>query len=224
MKQYIPIIGCLTGLLLLATSPLQAQSDARTRSRLEIGRSTSSAKIGLTGGLPSRSLSLLNPSANGLDRSVNKNSEVNTYYRSLLMSPSNSTARTQVVEAAPTQTSETRPSSSTEVPLQTVRIDKQVVRPENKMFANDQIVVSNIYPNPAVSGFADIDYQLLTPVGEAKLVIMNIVGAQVGEYTLEPHDRKVRISTHNMPNGLYYYQLSLDGRTVATKKLLVRQQ
>lgn len=224
MKQYIPIIGCFTGLLLLATSPLQAQSDARTRSRLEMGRSTSSAKTVLTRGLPSPGLSLLNPMVNGLDRSVNKNSAVNAlFYRSLL-SPSQSTTRTQVVEAASTQSSETRPSSSTEETLQTARVEKQVVRTENKMFANDQIVVSNIYPNPAVSGFADIDYQLLTPVGEAKLVLVNIVGAQVGEYTLDPHDRKVRISTHNMPNGLYYYQLSLDGHTVATKKLLVRQQ
>lgn len=224
MKQYIPFIGCLTGLFLLAVSPLQAQSDARTRSRLEIGRSTANAKPALTGTLPSRSLSLLNPSASSLDRNVNKNSTVNTYYRSLLMAPTKSATRIETAEPAANQVTDNRPA--TDESARAEKADARLIanKTENRMFVNDRITVSNIYPNPAVGDFADVDYQFLAPIGEAKLVLVNIVGAPVAEYSLEPQERKIRISTHNMTNGLYFYQLSLDGRTVATKKLLVRHQ
>lgn len=224
MKQYIPFIGCLTGLFLLAVSPLQAQTDARGRSRLEMGRAATNAKNTLAGTLPSRSLSVLNPSAGGLDRNINKNSVVNTYYRSLLMSPAKATTRTAVAETTTSQVTDSRPAAEEIVRTEKAESKLLVGKAENRMFANDRIVVSNIYPNPAVNDFADIDYQFLAPIGEAKVVLLSIVGAPVAEYTLENQDRKLRIGTHNLTNGLYFYQLSLDGRTVATKKLLVRHQ
>jgi hypothetical protein len=44
------------------------------------------------------------------------------------------------------------------------------------------------------------------------------------EYTLNKAERKVRVNTKDMPTGLYFYQLSLEGKKVATKKMLVRHQ
>ena len=168
MKQYIPFIGCLTGLFLLAVSPLQAQSDARSRSRLEIGRSTANAKTALTGTLPARSLSVLNPSASSLDRNVNKNSTVNTYYRSLLMSPTKSAIRTETTETATSQVTDNRPATDESTRTEKAEAARLLAsKSENRMFVNDRITVSNIYPNPAVGDFADIDYQFLAPIGEA---------------------------------------------------------
>ncbi len=89
------------------------------------------------------------------------------------------------------------------------------------MFANEHIAVSNVYPNPASEG-AEIDYQLTN--GDARLTLLNILGAPVAEYTLDPNDHKLHIATRSMETGVYFYQLSVDGRKVATKKLLVRHQ
>jgi hypothetical protein len=44
------------------------------------------------------------------------------------------------------------------------------------------------------------------------------------EFTLNKNDRKLRVNTRDMPTGLYFYQLSVDGKKVATKKMLVRHQ
>lgn len=89
------------------------------------------------------------------------------------------------------------------------------------MFANEHIVVSNVYPNPA-SESAEIDYALTS--GDAKITLLNVLGTPVAEYTLDRNDRKLRIPTRTMETGVYLYLLSIDGRKVATKKLLVRHQ
>lgn len=91
------------------------------------------------------------------------------------------------------------------------------------MYENDRIRVSNIYPNPANES-AEIDYQILGPVKDAKLVFYNVLGGNVGEYVLDRNERKIRIGTSNLDSGMYLYQLSLDGKKVATKKLMVSHQ
>lgn len=94
---------------------------------------------------------------------------------------------------------------------------------EDRLFANDRIVVSNVYPNPA-SEYAEIDYQITAPVGEARIIVSDILGSPIAEYTLEANDRKVRITTRDFATGMYFYRLSLDGKKVATKKLLVQHR
>ena len=61
-------------------------------------------------------------------------------------------------------------------------------------------------------------------VGEAKLVLLNVLGAPIAEYGLDRNDRKVRIVTRDLATGYYLYQLSVEGKKVATKRLLVRHQ
>jgi hypothetical protein len=41
---------------------------------------------------------------------------------------------------------------------------------------------------------------------------------------LTKNNGKLRVDTTVMPTGLYFYQLSLEGKKVATKKMLVRHQ
>lgn len=215
MKQTI-LIGVLMGLL-TATIPLKAQvaqrdSDARKGSRLELGR-TSSVRKPATG-LPAQRFSIApNPTLSGLDRSMtlHKNSAINEHYRSLLMAHSG--AKVPTVDNTPSVESAARPV----LPAQEGRSEK-----ENKLYSADKLWVSNAYPNPA-DDVAEVDYQF-SGAGEAKLVMLNVLGAPIAEYELERNANRVRIGTRQLDTGYYLYQLSVDGKKVATKRLLVRHQ
>ncbi|GAA4404472.1 hypothetical protein GCM10023187_21850 [Nibrella viscosa] len=220
MKQTLRIYGCLIGLL-LATVSLRAQTDGPNRSRLELGRKTTTPSVPTSSRvIHSRNFPFLkHPAAASLDRdvAVSKNSAINAYYRSLLITPppQKPTGTARSVQAESTAT--------TSAPASEIRpvISEQSIKSEDMMFVNDQISVSNIYPNPA-NDIAEIDYQLSAGIGEAKLILLNVLGAPVADYVLDRTDRKLRIITRDMNSGVYFYQLSVDGKKVATKKLLVR--
>jgi hypothetical protein len=99
----------------------------------------------------------------------------------------------------------------------------EFINTEDRLFSNDKLTVSNIYPNPA-DDHADIDYVISSQVSEAKITFYNVLGGEMREEILEKDQRKVRISTKEWNNGTYIYQLSSDGKSLATKKLLVRHQ
>lgn len=219
MKQNI-LIGLLTGLL-LAVTPLQAQTAPRDSdahkggSRLELGRS-STAQSASKLFRPQKFLLVPAPALSTFDRPglLRKSTSVNEYYRSLLTAPtvSKPATRSAVVDSAPSLVSETRPATS-----------EQEAKPEDRMFTSERIWVSNVYPNPA-SEAVEIDYRFSGSFNEARLTLLNILGSPIGEYDLTPNERKIRITTRDLAAGVYLYRLSLDGKIVATKKLLVRHQ
>lgn len=92
---------------------------------------------------------------------------------------------------------------------------------EDNLFVDDKIVVSNVYPNPA-NDYANIDYNIKDNSAKATLSFHNLVGSQLKAVDLDSFERKVSVSTRNWENGIYFYQLIIDGKKVATKKLLVR--
>ena len=218
MKQTI-LIGVLMSLL-SAAIPLQAQvaqrdSDDRKGSRLELGR-TSSIHKPTTSGLPAQRFSIApNPTLSGPDRSMagSKNTAINEHYRALLMtrSAAKATPHTAAIEPSPTVENTPRPTAPA-----------QEGKSENKLFTNEKLWVSNAYPNPA-DDVAELDYQF-SGAGDAKLILLNVLGAPVAEYELERNEHKVRIGTRLLDTGYYLYQLSVDGKKVATKRLLVRHQ
>ncbi|MVM32660.1 T9SS type A sorting domain-containing protein [Spirosoma sp. HMF4905] len=220
MKQFI-LIGVLTGLL-TATIPLRAQvalrdTDVRKGSRLELGRTSSPQKTSASR-LPSQRFSIMpNPTLSGLDRSItlNKNSAINEHYRSLLLPNAGSKS------AAKASTAETSAPAS-----DLKSVPPQEGKGDNRLFSNDKLWISNAYPNPA-DDVAELDYQFTGSGTEAKLVLLNVLGTPVPGYEqieLERNDRKVRIVTRPLDTGYYLYQLSVDGKKVATKRLLVRHQ
>ena len=221
MKQII-LIGLLTGLL-TATIPLRAQvalrdSDARKGSRLELGR-TASPRKATPPVLKTQRFSMVpEPVLSGLDRAgaaaIRKNKAINDHYRSLLL------AQPSVKAGARAATAETNSAPPT---ADTRQAPEQEGKTENRLYTNERIWVSNVYPNPA-DDVAEVDYQINGSVGEAKLVLLNVLGAPVSEYGLDRNERKVRIVTRDFATGYYLYQLSVDGKKVATKRLLVRHQ
>ena len=222
MKKII-LIGVVSGLL-MATIPLQAQvaqrdSDGRKGSRLELGRTASSPKATTTRLPGSRFSIVADPtSASGLDRSlgVGKNAAINEHYRSLLLprSGAKAAARTAAGDNATVAAAESRPAPAPEG------------KADSRLFSNDKLWVSNAYPNPA-DDVAELDYQITGSVSEAKLVLLNVLGTPVSGYEqleLDRGNNKVRIVTRSLDTGYYLYQLTVDGKKVATKRLLVRHQ
>mgnify|MGYP002777651382 CR=1 FL=1 len=213
MKHTIRLLFLLTGLTVAVSPGLQAQTDGQLRSRLELGR-----KPAVSNRLPgTRNFPFLQqPATASLDRAfmVPKNAVINQYYRSAMLMPSvaKTTPRPATPETLSTVATDNRPLGG-----------EEIRKIEDRMYTSDKIVVSNAYPNPA-SEFADVDYHITGPIGEAKLILFNVLGAPVAEYTLDRSERKARIVTRDWNSGYYLYMLSLDGRKVATKKLLVKHQ
>ncbi len=144
---------------------------------------------------------------------VNRSTAVNEYYRTLLRNRPKSTG-----------------SSKTEQPLAPLAVvasestrDFDDSSSSEKLFVNDKISVSNLYPNPA-NDHIEVEYAVAANAGEAKITLYSPLGMQMGGVVLEPGERKQRIATSHLPNNIYFYQLSLEGKTLITKKLLVRHQ
>jgi hypothetical protein len=75
-------------------------------------------------------------------------------------------------------------------------------------------------PNPA-NEMTAIQYNLPAGTKSAKLRVLNAIGGLVKEMNLEKQGAAL-IITSNLPNGIYFYNLQVDGRSVSTKKLIVK--
>ena len=91
----------------------------------------------------------------------------------------------------------------------------------DELYTDSQINISNIYPNPA-NEYATLDYRLKSSNAKAKVSFHNLLGATVEEHELNSSDRQLKVYTRNWDNGVYFYQLMINGKKVATKKLIVR--
>ena len=86
----------------------------------------------------------------------------------------------------------------------------------------EKITISNIYPNPATQ-FATIDYTVQQNFNSASVTFYNLLGKQIGEFELSKASDKLRVNVSNWESGMYMYKLTVDGRKVSTKKLLVNR-
>ncbi|NBB19093.1 T9SS type A sorting domain-containing protein [Runella sp. CRIBMP] len=205
MKKTILKYIFLTIFSVFALTDASAQSEVnRSKSRLNVGKKSTSVTSPTLTKIP-----------RSLDRSINlrPSSAINAYYRSILLSPG-AAANASAVNKNRTNgelatASDTRPNL------------EEVAKSEDLFFVSEKLRVLNAYPNPA-NDYAEIDYQISGNVGDAKISLYNILGANVAEYDLDRNERQLRISTREIPTGVYFYQLLLEGKKVATKKLLIR--
>lgn len=203
MKKNILIYTLFTCFSLLVLSDAVAQS---SKSRLNIGKKPAESTSPTLVKLP-----------NPLDRSIKlrPSAAINAYYRSVMLNPTTGNSSNTVIknrtnkETSATVVSETRPSL------------EDAAKSEDLLFVSDKLRVLNAYPNPA-NEYTEIDYQMSAGVGAAKISLYNVIGNNVAEYDLDKNDRQLRIQTREMPTGVYFYRLQLEGKTVATKKLLIR--
>ncbi|MFN8347910.1 MAG: T9SS type A sorting domain-containing protein [Spirosomataceae bacterium] len=210
MKKNILIYVFLTCFCFQGLSDALAQSEAsRSKSRLNIGKKPveSTATSPTFSKIPS-----------SLDRSIKlrPSSAINAYYRSILLNPTTGNSSVGVInknrtnkETSAVAATETRPGL------------EDAAKSEDLLFVSDKLRVLNAYPNPA-NEYTEIDYQLSPGVGTAKIALFNVIGNSVAEYDLDKNDRQLRIPTREMPTGVYFYRLLLEGKAIATKKLLIR--
>lgn len=105
-----------------------------------------------------------------------------------------------------------------EVPLP----DNDERLPYEKLFENERISISTAYPNPA-SGFTNFDYQLSDKAKDARITLSDVFGSVIQEHKLSAQENKLKVNTSLLASGVYFYTLSLDGKMIITKKLIVRQ-
>jgi hypothetical protein len=87
---------------------------------------------------------------------------------------------------------------------------------ENKL---NNFSFSSPHPNPA-NGSAVVNYEFSVHA-KAQLKIYNIAGSVVKEIPAEELTGKLVIETDNMPNGIYFCRMLVNGKAIGTKKLIV---
>ena len=92
----------------------------------------------------------------------------------------------------------------------------------NAFFSNPDIEVQNIYPNPA-SNMAILNYSLLDPQKEAKIVVHDLLGTMTRDYPLNHYEKTLKIDTSDFKEGVYFYTLYSDGENKVTKKLIIKK-
>ena len=90
------------------------------------------------------------------------------------------------------------------------------------IFTHPKIVLHDVYPNPVVD-YAYVNYNITNDDVEAKIIIHNILGNTIDEYSLPSGENKVKIRAESMSAGIYFYTLYLDNEGVVTQKLIVKK-
>jgi hypothetical protein len=80
--------------------------------------------------------------------------------------------------------------------------------------------VSNPMPNPASSSFS-MNYKMTNTPASAKLVVFNMLGAQVMETEITDMEGTVRMDVSTLEQGIYFCSLVADNKTLTTRRLVV---
>ena len=84
----------------------------------------------------------------------------------------------------------------------------------------NDITFSNAYPNPATNT-VNFDYKLSSN-SNATISIVNLLGSVVKRSNLNPASNKISIDVSDLPQGVYFYSIDLDGKVYKTQKLIVK--
>jgi hypothetical protein len=77
------------------------------------------------------------------------------------------------------------------------------------------------YPNPATSKVF-IQYDLKNQTSNARILVSNLMGVAVKSIPINSTSGKTQIDVSGLAAGIYFYSLEVDGKTSATKKLIVK--
>ena len=201
------------GCLISSISGIAQTTENRYKSRLDVKpKQKTMSQITSSSSYKKMPFSYFQPSHLSLDRNVNyQSAAISQYFTNSLMvqTPKNYAVKNDSQVVASTTSVETKVEESFSA--------------DDKLFNNDKISIWNIYPNPA-DDIATIKYSISSQVNEVKITFYNVLGSEIKEEVLDKDASRKEISTKDWGNGIYLYQLSADGRSLVTKKLLVRHQ
>jgi hypothetical protein len=86
----------------------------------------------------------------------------------------------------------------------------------------DKIQFSGAYPNPA-SNSTSFNYTLPSGISRAKLEVHNLLGSVVIDAIITEPQGKLTLSTADLQEGMYFYTLSAEGKSVSSGKLIIRR-
>ncbi len=89
-------------------------------------------------------------------------------------------------------------------------------------FDYDDIILSDVYPNPSVRT-AQFDYTIKNQSVKARISINSFIGNPVANYELDPGRNTLPINVSDLNPGIYFYTLFLDNKNIVTKKLVVKK-
>ncbi|WP_020533588.1 T9SS type A sorting domain-containing protein [Flexithrix dorotheae] len=89
-----------------------------------------------------------------------------------------------------------------------------------KLWESKEITISNIYPNPAVD-YAIFDYSVLESNSNVRIILRNLIGSEVASFSLSGNESQLKISLTDFSAGVYFYTLSIDDKSLVTKKFIV---
>jgi Secretion system C-terminal sorting domain len=193
---------------LISIGQASAQSGS-TQSRLNTGQKKDLSKLKLG------TSSVLRFTNTRTNVKIQPSSAINAFYRSLMLG---ATANANTTRSS---TSNESTNINTTDSRSRIAASADVNKAEDVMFVNEKIRVNNVYPNPA-NDYAEIEYQINGNVADAKITVISSIFSTLSELPLDKADKKIRINTQQLASGVYFYQLMVDGKKVATKKLLVR--
>lgn len=155
----------------------------------------------------------------GASFDLKQSKTVNLYFANYLINRNLSKAQVKEASARPVQIVEVANTSNRVASNES----EAEAEPGERLITLDGLNISNIYPNPADdNGYFDYTFTA-NNFKEVKIDFFNVLGSPMNATVyLEKFDRKVRVNLKEFPNGFYFYQLIADGKTLATKKLLVR--
>jgi hypothetical protein len=90
------------------------------------------------------------------------------------------------------------------------------------IYASPHIILHDVYPNPVVD-YAYVNYDMINGDIDAKIIIHNILGNPIDEYSLPSSENRVKLRAESMSAGIYFYTLYLDNEGVMTRKLIVKK-
>ena len=92
----------------------------------------------------------------------------------------------------------------------------------DKLFANNNIIISYLYPNPATA-FVTFDYRLSHTSPKALIIIRDVLGNKVKSYELESIKSQLKFPINDLTPSIYTYTLYLGEQSVVTQKFLVKR-
>jgi hypothetical protein len=94
-------------------------------------------------------------------------------------------------------------SFGSQMPLRPAPSYDEVLVSDEKLFANEQIEISNLFPNPA-NDVVKFNYVLSDANAKVKITIRNVLGSILKEEELSSETRQLEISVHEYSAGMYF--------------------
>jgi hypothetical protein len=78
----------------------------------------------------------------------------------------------------------------------------------------------SVYPNPTTN-YSNIYYSLPPGANEGEITVYDLAGREVKKYTVTRQFDHLQLTTSDIKAGTYFYQLTVNGNNISTKKIVV---